>query len=266
MKNLFYILLFIISTSAYGQTEIPKDSFPPLKKGNLDLNESLDNYLNFNNKNETGYKFQNKIVSDYEALREKGVNKVMDLKFPPIDVYLGPPLESNEFTRFPFANDYSYYSGYTFSDNMWITSSSIQNTYPSLGAVRSIGMNFNYQPLDWLRISAGPYGSKYNFINLYNNDNNRMGHYNDVGVSGALKFILHDRIRLNAYGQYSVYGGRNGVQGPMMNMYPQTYYGGTIELKITEKFGIEGGVIRELNPFNGKWVNRPYFAPVFYTK
>ena len=111
--------------------------------------------------------------------------------------------------------------------------------------------------LDWLVVSAGPYGAKYNLFGAT---------YNDVGVNGAVKFILHDRIRLNGYGQYSVNGDRNGVAGPLMNMYPQTYYGGTIEVKITKNFGIEGGVIRELNPFNGKWVNRPYFAPVFYTK
>ena len=257
MKSLLFTLLIAISASIYGQTEMPKDSFPPLKKGNLNLNEKLDNYLNFDNKSNVDYRLQNRSVSDFEALREEGINKVMDIKFPPIDVYLGPPLESNTFTKYPFANDYTYYSGYTFSDDMWISSSSIQNTYPTVGAVRSVGMNFNYQPLDWLRISAGPYGSKYNLMG---------GNYNDVGVNGAVKFILHDRIRLNAYGQYSVNGDRNGIQGPMMNMYPQTYYGGTIEVKITEKFGIEGGVIRELNPFNGKWVNRPYFAPVFYTK
>lgn len=257
MKNLLFMLLLALSATVYGQTEMPKDSFPPLKKGNLDLNEKLDNYLNFDNKSNVDYRLSSSSVSNYEALREEGVNKVMDLKFPPIDVYLGPPLESNTFTRYPFANDYTYHSGYIISDNMWLTSSSKQNTYPALGAVRSVGMNFNYQPLDWLRVSAGPYASKYQLMG---------GNYNDGGVNGAVKFILHDRIRLNGYGQYSVNANRNGVQGPMMNMYPSTYYGGTIEVKITEKFGIEGGVIRELNPFNGKWVNRPYFAPVFYTK
>lgn len=257
MKNLLFIVLFVVSATMYGQTDMPKDSLPTVQSGNVNQNEKLNNYLKFDNKSNSDYTLSNRYTLDYQTLREEGASKVMDIKFPPIDVYLGPPLESNTFTRFPFANDYSYYSGYTFSNDMWITSSSTQNTYPTLGVVRTIGMNFNYQPLDWLIISAGPYGSKYSLMG---------GNYNDVGANGALKFILHDRIRLNAYGQYSVYGGRNGVQGPMMDMFPQTYYGGTIEVKITEKFGVEGGLIRELNPFNGKWVNRPYFAPVFYTK
>lgn len=257
MKKIFFILLLTITTTLYGQNEVFKDSLPALKKGSLELNEKLDNYLKPSYNKNIKYNSENKNVLDLEALREQGIERVKDFKFPPIDVYLGPPVESDTFTRYPFANDYIFNSGYTITNNMWLTSSSVQNTYPTLGAVRTIDVQYNYQPLDWLIISAGPYASKYNLMGNF---------HNDFGVNGAAKFILHDRIRLNAYGQYSVNGDRNGVQGPMMNMYPQTYYGGTVELKITQKFGIEGGIIRELNPFNGKWVNRPYFAPVFYTK
>lgn len=254
MKNLVFILLLLVSVTSYSQTETPKDSFPPLKKGSFKFDERLENYLNLdvssNNKS---------ALTKYDLYKplEKGADATIDLMLPPLDVYLGPPVESNTFTRYPFANDYSYYSGMILADEAWLSSSSIQNTYPSIGAVRSVSMYFNYQPTDWLIISAGPYASKYA---LYG------GNFNDIGAGGNMKFILSDRIRINARGQYSVRGKHNGVEGPMMGMYPQTYYGGTLELKITEKFGIEGGVIRELNPFNGKWVNRTYFAPVFYKK
>jgi len=253
MKNLIFILLLLVSITAYSQNETPKDSFPPLKKGSLQLDERLENYLNLDI---TGNKSAMTNYDLYQPLQKEDVKEI-NLNLPPLDVYLGPPVESNNFTRFPFANDYSYYSGMYLSDGAWLTSSSAQNAYPTIGAVRTVNMRFNYQPSDWLIISGGPYGSKYA---LYG------GNYNDVGVGGSMKFILHDRVRINGYGQYSVRGKHNGVEGPMMGMYPQTYYGGTIELKISEKFGIEGGVIRELNPFNGKWVNRPYFAPVFYSK
>lgn len=253
MKNLIFTLLLLVSTTAYSQTETPHDSFPPLKKGTLNLDERLENYLDLNISN------NKTTVTKYDLYQplQREDSRTIDLNLPPLDVYLGPPLESDNFTRYPFANDYSYYSGMYVTDGAWLTSSSIQNAYPTIGAVRTVNMRFNYQPVDWLAVSAGPYGSKYA---LYG------ANYNDVGVGGSMKFIISDRVRINGYGQYSVRGKHNGVEGPMMGMYPQTYYGGTIELKITEKFGIEGGVIRELNPFNGKWVNRPYFAPVFYSK
>jgi hypothetical protein len=253
MKNLIFILLLLVSITAYSQNEMPKDSFPPLKKGSLKLTERLDNYVNTDisvNKPEM------RKYDLYQPLQKEDVKEI-NLNIPPLDVYSGPPVESDNFTRYPFANNYSYYSGMSVSDDVWLTSSSIQSAYPTIGAVRTVNMRFNYQPADRLIISVGPYGSKYA---LYG------ANYNDVGVNGSMKFILHDRIRINGYGRYSVRGKQNGIGGPMMSMYPQTYYGGTIELKISEKFGIEGGVIRELNPFNGKWVNRPYFAPVFYSK
>ena len=110
---------------------------------------------------------------------------------------------------------------------------------------------------DWLSVGAGPYASKYSLYGINSND---------VGINGSIKFKLTDNISINGYGQYSAYAKQNNVYGPLMNMYPTTYFGGTLEYKITGKFGIEAGIVRELNPFNGKWENKPYFAPVFYTK
>ncbi|MBB4036116.1 hypothetical protein GGR21_002017 [Dysgonomonas hofstadii] len=261
MKNLIFIML-VVSIPFYAQTqkeETPKDSLPPLKKENLKLNEKLDYYLKLDNEPDKKLEKNNIFNSDipeFEPLQKnESKKKEFDPKLPPLDIYTGPPLESNTFSRNPFINDYRFNSGMDISYNAWLSTSSMQNTYPSLGAVRMLNANFNYQPLDWLVISGGPYAAKYNL----------MGNsYNDIGANGNLKFILHDRIRLNTYGQYSVYGDKNMIHGPMMNMFPQTYYGGSIEVKITEKFGVEGGIIRELNPFNGKWENRPFFAPVFY--
>lgn len=256
MKNLIFILLLVISATAYSQTENPLDSIKPLKKESLRPNEKLNRYLDLeapDNKSS----ISDPKLSTHEQQKNTNEIKNINLNLPPLDVYIGPPLESNTFTRNPFANDYSYYSGLGISNQLWMSSSSIQKTYPTLGAIRNVNLQLNYQPTDWLIISGGPYGAKYNL-----NGNS----FNDVGANGNVKFILHDRIRLNGYGQYSVNGKRNNIHGDMIGMFPQTYYGGSIELKITEKFGVEGGVIRELNPFNGKWENRTFFAPVFYTK
>lgn len=251
MKNLILILLLAISPALYAQTEAKKDTVR-LTKEPLKFNDKLDYSLKPDYSSTVG-----KSVSPvFEPLKTKNTESI-DLKLPSLDVYLGPPLENNIFTRYPFANDYSFVSGMVISNKAWLSSSSRQHGYPTLGAVRSVGVNFNYMPTDWLTVSAGPYGSKYHFYGLNNND---------VGINGSLKFRLTDKVSINGYGQYSVFADQNRVYGPLMNMYPSTYYGGTLEFKITQKFGIEGGIIRELNPFTGKWVNRPYFAPVFYSK
>lgn len=259
MKSLVFILLLSISVSIYGQTEKLNDTIH-FKKESPKFDEKLDYYLRLDNSDAN---IKN-ALPPLEIPKLKEANKAKDIIIPRLDIYQGPPLESNTFTRFPFINDYTFSSGMILSDNLWISTLSRQSEYPTLGGMRTVNMKLNYQPTDWLIISGGPYAAKYNLIYNPNGIGYRQNHYNDIGVNSAIKFILHDRIRLNAYGQYSAYGKGNGI--PHMGLYPNTYYGGGIELKITEKFGIEGGVIRELNPFNGKWVNRPYVAPVFYSK
>lgn len=254
MKNPFLIFLFIIvSHSVFCQTEVVKDSLPSLKIERSIANESLDNYLQIDNSVNS---LANQAFPDYTPYVKEN-KSLFELDIPPVTLYKGPLIDDNPIiSRFPFVNDYSFFNVTPLSRRAWISTMARQNTYPTLGAVRSVYAQFNYKVTDWLIFSGGTYGAKYN---LYG------GHYNDFGTTGAMKFILHDRIRINGYGQYSVNAKSNGV-GNTMGMFPQTYYGGTLEFKVTEKFGVEGGVIRELNPLNGKWVNRPYIAPVFYGK
>lgn len=252
MRNLVFILLLAISASVYSQTEFPKDSFPPLKKKPIRMNEQLDNYLNLD-RSQDNFSNQDKT---YELLKPATELKKYELNIPPLDVYVGPPNEANTFSRNPFINDYTFRGGYIINDELWLKSLSLRSTNPSLGAMNLVDIQLNYQPVDWLIMSGGTYGSKYSLYGF---------NYNDFGFNGALKFIPHDRIRFNVYGQYSINARSNDVPS-MMGIYPTTHYGGTIEFKITEKFGVEGGMIRELNPFNGKWENRPIVRPTFYIK
>jgi hypothetical protein len=248
MKNLIVILLLASSAVLHAQVETPKDTIRGLNRETIKVDEKPGNYL----KQDYSAGNERAAYPAYSPLKVENEEKI-ELELPPLNIYMGPPLENNTFTRLQFLNDYSFRSGMMLSDKMWLTSLSSQAGYPTLGAVRSVSLNFNYQPTDWLTIGAGPYGSKYHSYG-FNND--------DVGVNGLLKFRITDRISINGYGQYSVFADHNKVYGP--TMYPGTYYGGTVELRITDKFGIEGGVIRELNPFTGKWENRPYLTPVFY--
>lgn len=264
MRSLVFLsLVCIFSTiSSFGQTKAEKDSTFLPERGILKPNEKLHYYLDIH-----GNELKDKpIILRTDSLIEKSTLQDLEvtpikLDLPPIKKENLPPLASYPIIYNPYINDYSFSSGKLLSDKLWLTSHTLQRNYPSIGSIRSANINLNYEATDWLIISAGAYGAKYDHIygGSYMNR-----HFNDFGVNGNLKFILHDRIRLNAFGQYSAYGEKNRVGGPTAGMFPHTYYGGSIEVKITDKFGVEGGIIRELNPFNGKWENKPFIAPVFY--
>lgn len=207
-----------------------------------------------------------------------------NLNFSHLKHYTSPPVKwaydaktpytyaQSQTGSFSYMYDYSYSDELKLADNLSIVSNSNRNTIPTIGSMVITNPQLTYTPADWLQISGGAYGAKYNL----------SGHsFNDIGYNGTLKIVPHDRIRFKVFGQYSVYGESNmhkmadtsiktqtymNMGGPMMHTNPQRYYGGSVEFKITEKFGVEAGVIRELNPFNGKWENRRFIAPVFFGK
>ncbi len=178
-----------------------------------------------------------------------------ELMMPSSREFLYPPQHEEFATSYPFIYDYGLYTYRELSRKLYITSASEQKTYPTMGTVRMINGSLNYDLTNWLTISGGTYMSKYSMHgNLYR----------DIGANGAMRFYIGDRVRINTFGQYSVYGKSNGVGHYESGMFPQTHYGGSLEYKVNDKFGVEAGVVRELDPFSGKWKNRPYAAPVFY--
>lgn len=283
-KIIVTILMAAISIMTYGQTNELNDTLPSLhKKYEKEFNDLLL-------KNSSG-SVLDKYKLELKPDPLEKFNYPENLKansqyttFPKLRLYDGPPLSGSYVSQkpydyiqshtgnFSFVYDYNYSGSYKLADNLYITSTSALESRPSIGSIRSVNPQLTYIPADWIQISGGGFATKYNFAG---------DAFNDIGYNGALKIIPHDRIRFNVYGQYSVYSKSNmidlhnnsinsrgpvNMNGAMMHMYPQTYYGGSIEFKITEKFGVEAGVIRELNPFNGKWENRRFIAPVIYGK
>ncbi|NDV69591.1 hypothetical protein [Dysgonomonas sp. 25] len=116
-------------------------------------------------------------------------------------------------------------------------------------------LQFGYQVTDWLYVAPGMYSSRHEF---YNN------HFNDYGFNGMVGLRVHERVKFNLYGKKSLRG-TNYSFGPR-GLHPQDMYGGGIELKINENFSVESGIIREINPWNGKWETKPYVRPVFHIK
>lgn len=283
-KFIFTILLAAISTMTYSQvfTNETNDTITPLhekyekkfKELQLDDKSPFDDY-----KLRGGF---STYKTDLKASQPKVES--YDINFPELKFYDHPPVLgaydaktsythiNSTYGNFSFAFDYNYQANQKLADNLYLTSISSLETMPSVGSMRFVNPQLLYTPSEWLQISGGVYGSKYNLAGQA---------FNDIGYNGAMKIIPHDRVRINIFGQYSVYSRSNMIDminysvdnkapinmgGPMMHTNPQRYYGGSIEFKVTEKFGIQAGIVRELNPFNGKWEDRRFVAPVFYGK
>jgi hypothetical protein len=113
--------------------------------------------------------------------------------------------------------------------------------------------NINYQITDWLSLSPGAYFSSYAFPNQT---------HNDYGLSGKLGIQVSERIKFNLMGSKSLQGNYNFA--PNGTLYSPATYGGTIEYKFNETFGVEAGVLRELDMFTGKWKTKPILRPTIH--
>ena len=111
--------------------------------------------------------------------------------------------------------------------------------------------NINYQITDWLSLSPGAYYSSYALPNQK---------YNDYGLSGKLGVQVSERVKFNLMGTKSLQGNYN--YAPNGTLYSPAAYGGSVEYKFNKTFSLEGGVIRELDMFTGKWKTRPFINPI----
>lgn len=118
------------------------------------------------------------------------------------------------------------------------------------------GVNFNYQVTDWLYLSPGVYSARYDFFN---------NHLNDYGFNGKARIEVSDKVKFNLFGKYSLRGSQ-AEQYRNVNLFPQNSYGGSMEYWFSKTIGVEAGMIREINPFTGKWQNKPYVMPLINIK
>ena len=116
------------------------------------------------------------------------------------------------------------------------------------------GGNVQFTIFDRLDIKTGVYGANYSISGRRNND---FGFNADVG------FWLTDRLKIAGMGQYSL-NNSYGAMSQGMGMYPQSYYGGYLEFKVNDNWGVRGGGQRQFDIRKGKWVTIPYFEIVSY--
>jgi hypothetical protein len=253
MKKLLLSVLFaVMFVFCYGQSETVNDTIR-LKIGEKYDDQPIGSLRATHALNQ---------INTVESLSGSELAKVPDSLMKRLNMYVPPyytgPGENYDKipTNYILENNYAYHTFTPLSNRAWLATSSELQVYPGLGANTSIGAMLSYQLSDRWIITGGPYLSKYS-VNL--------NQFNDMGLDGQLKFIAHDRIRFNVFGSYSFFGKQNGI-GNYPGMYPQSSYGGTVEFKLTEKFGVETGILRQLDPVSGRWKNIPIVRPVFYVK
>ncbi|MDR2891235.1 MAG: hypothetical protein LBV18_06560 [Alistipes sp.] len=131
----------------------------------------------------------------------------------------------------------------------------VLHSYPSMGFSNAFTIEQTWAITDGITLSGGVYASD----NLYHTNR-----FKDLGVSGRIKIALTDGVTLKGYGSYSLYNSAGGQAPVPPMMYPENRYGGSIEVKITDKFGLEGGAQRGFNMFTRQWETSYYVLPVFY--
>lgn len=255
MKAQLIVLFMLLSAICYGQTVSENDS--------LRFNKEKSEQLLNNNLQQGTHTLDRKKLLDDDTPFNKTVSDPnvmpdvpdMNITAPQVQVplrnYLANPISN------PFADDYKYDGYYKITGRDWISTTSLNTTYPSLGSLNLINVNYNYQFSDRMSGSAGAYGTRYFYL---------MNLNYDYGINSSLRYQVTDRFSIIAFGQYSAMGNSNKVGGDNGWMFPQTHYGVAAEFKFTDKVSIQGGMMRELNPMSGKWRNVPFIKPVFRLK
>lgn len=199
------------------------------------------------------YSLNSRFDDSYKILSNSVFPK---LEYNPYELPQFPQLSLNE--NFNFLNqNYNNYKLYPLSDRTAVLLNNQHQVYMGLGAMDNLSGSLLFQPDERWQISLT--GAAYRTVDF-------TGLKNNFTVGGATRFALTDRIGLNAFGAY-VLNQQNTLNYalPVLSpMAPRNYYGGTIDFRITDHWGIEGGVKYEFNPFTGKWDRQLIIGPKFY--
>lgn len=243
-------LFFAFSITCIGQN----NSIDNSKKTEKSINH--DNKISFEPKgisSNLDYKKDELIYID-SSNTNMGINQI-DLNIK-VSKPNGYPTNNDLLNlRFPYSGDYDIFNNTKIGDKDWTTHSS-HDTYLLIGSLSKIEASTSYSFNDNISASIRLYIAKYYIGNHV---------FGDGGVNMNLKYKLTDQLFINAFGQYSGHARQNkfDASSGIYGLYPTSYYGASLEYKVTKKVGIMGGIKREQNPFNGKWKNSFGFGPTF---
>jgi hypothetical protein len=244
MKKLLPAFLVLYTTVAFAQTTTEKSSKDSVFRKQV----LLESYETLPNPFQESTRFKTSTLSG--MLSRAMLSPSYELKTPTINL---PPLT---YIHFPHLSlDDRFYNQYSINRRSWINTSMSSTNYYGLGGVYTVGANINRKLGEFGVLTGGVYASKYNNYNNFSNS---------TGVNGNFKIILTDRISINAFGQYSTGGNTTGIAPYLSTLYPTSFYGGSLEFKVTDKWGIITGASNEFDVFSRKWVTRPFIMPIFY--
>ncbi len=243
--GLFLLFSFFLSAQEYKDSLSFAPDFPPIQKT---YNEVLSD----------SFKLSIPEYSPYST----GIPPLSLASLTSISVEPDPFKEIRMSAHVPIRySDYQYSNVYglmELDNNLWLSTARTNDFYYGLGIVRSAQASLNFNIEDFGVLSLGSYITKYNVAHSF---------HNGAGVNANLRIPIGDRIFLNTFGQYSTNDNKDKIN-PYSMMYPTTNFGGSVEFKVTDKWGINAGMIREweFDPWrgSGRWVNRPFITPVFY--
>ena len=165
-----------------------------------------------------------------------------------------PAYQSNIFTN-QFLMDENLTNQFSVTDISSIITSHIQSNFIGLGGSNVIMGVYNYRMGDVGVLSAGIYAAKYNIYNYF---------HNDAGLNGNFRLRVSDRINVNLFGQYSITESKTNISPFISPLYPHSDFGGSLELKVNNNWGLLMGAENEYDVFLRKWVMRPFVMPLFY--
>lgn len=146
---------------------------------------------------------------------------------------------------------------YYIGDNSIFQMNQPQDITPSLSSICNVCVGFKIQATENWSIDISSSAYKYKDFS---------GIYNDFSINASSYIPVSENFGVNVYGSYALNAINNANAGsvPYSPFAPSSYYGGSVEYKISDKFGIEAGMLRQYNPWKRKWENVYFAAPKFY--
>lgn len=115
-----------------------------------------------------------------------------------------------------------------------------------------LAATMHYKPLDNLQVNTG--------LSYYNSAiGGQFGQA--LRFNSDVRFELIDNLTLRGFGGYSVYN-KQPIFNPMMPFLAN--YGGALELRVSDRFGVGVGMEREYNIWTRRWEERYFAYPIFY--
>lgn len=134
--------------------------------------------------------------------------------------------------------------------------SGTQELMPGISSMNSMTAGFMVQPTDNWIININSSAVKYRDF---------IGIQNDFTINATTYISLSDNWGINIYGSYSMNEMNNVIKGFDMKspFAPNSYFGGSLEYKFTDKVSLEAGMRREFNPWLRRWESVYYVVPKF---